>query len=248
MDSIISQNSKFRGPVDHKKIWSGNPGPHKGAHPVLAGKRIQPINTEAESTMAAFILLNKLLVCGSCGIFFFVPPFLSSMEGGSLGPNVSSFNLPLASPLGGLKCVINLNFSLCSKERLIIKKKDYFNLSKWTSVYITTKLSSDGYERDEVYTSFPWCHNPQLYHWVWKVLLSRGVASITVPGGQEFHFLHFSSNLNHFFLIFPLSSFFCPHFGPPGRRLPHKGPGYTTAFIMFELIEEWEETWYQGKY
>ena len=25
MDSIISQNSKFRGPVDHIKNWSGNP-------------------------------------------------------------------------------------------------------------------------------------------------------------------------------------------------------------------------------
>ena len=141
--------------------------------------------------------------------YFLLCTSLSSMEGGNLGPNVHSLDLPLASPLGERKWVINLKVFLCVRK--INHKKDYFNLSKWTSVYITTKLSSDGYERDEVYTSFPRCHNPQLYHWVWKVLLSRGVASITVPGGQEFHFLHFSSNLNHFFLFFPfllfLSSF-----------------------------------------
>ena len=44
----------------------------------------------------------------------------------------------------------------------------------------------------------------------------RAVASLTVPGGQEFHFpqinfSYFSSNFAHFL----------PHFGPPGGRLSH---------------------------
>ena len=32
--------------------------------------------------------------------------------------------------------------------------------------------------------------------------LSRAVASLTIPGGQEFHFPHFSSNFDKFFLFF----------------------------------------------
>ena len=34
-------------------------------------------------------------------------------------------------------------------------------------------------------------------------ITSRAVASLTVPGGQEFHFPHFSSNFDQFLLFFP---------------------------------------------
>ena len=50
----------------------------------------------------------------------------------------------------------------------------------------------------------------------------RAVASLTVLGGQEFHFPHFSSNPDQFF--FPSNfAHFLPHFGPPGGRLAHPG-------------------------
>ena len=52
----------------------------------------------------------------------------------------------------------------------------------------------------------------------------RAVASLTVPGGQEFHFPHFflwfQSNFSYFSSYF---TYFLPHFGPPGGRLPHPG-------------------------
>ena len=34
-------------------------------------------------------------------------------------------------------------------------------------------------------------------------MMNRGVASLTVPGGQEFYFPHFFSNFQHFFVFFP---------------------------------------------
>ena len=52
---------------------------------------------------------------------------------------------------------------------------------------------------------------------------SRAVASLTVPDGQEFHFPHFSSNFNHFFLKLYLfySSFWLSGWAscPPGKAL-----------------------------
>ena len=43
----------------------------------------------------------------------------------------------------------------------------------------------------------------------------RGVASLTIPGGQEFHF-HFSSNFYRLFLFFPKFSSFSSSFWPSG--------------------------------
>ena len=51
----------------------------------------------------------------------------------------------------------------------------------------------------------------------------RAVASLTVPGGQEFHFPNFSSNcdqFSYFSLNFP---HFLPHCGSPGGPLAHPG-------------------------
>ena len=52
----------------------------------------------------------------------------------------------------------------------------------------------------------------------------RPVASLTVPGGQGFHFPHFFLKIRSIFLIFPqtLLIFFLI-FGPPGGRLAHPG-------------------------
>ena len=54
----------------------------------------------------------------------------------------------------------------------------------------------------------------------------RAVASLTVPGGQEFHFPHFSSNFDQFYLfflkLFSFSSSFWPSgwaSRPPGKAL-----------------------------
>ena len=48
----------------------------------------------------------------------------------------------------------------------------------------------------------------------------RAVASLTVPGGQEFHFPQISINFSNFSsnLIY-----FLPHFGPPGGEVAHLG-------------------------
>ena len=61
---------------------------------------------------------------------------------------------------------------------------------------------------------------------------TRAVASLTVPGGQEFHFPHFSSNSDQFFLFFLkldlLSSSFWPSgwaSRPPGKALATPLPG-----------------------
>ena len=49
--------------------------------------------------------------------------------------------------------------------------------------------------------------------------LSRCVASLTVPDGQQFHFPHISSNFPNF----------CPHFGPPDGRV---GEALATALSL----------------
>ena len=52
----------------------------------------------------------------------------------------------------------------------------------------------------------------------------RAVASLTVPGGQEFHFPHFFLKSRLSFLIFPQTfTHFLPHFGPPGGQVAHPG-------------------------
>ena len=54
--------------------------------------------------------------------------------------------------------------------------------------------------------------------------LYRAVASLTVPGGQEFHFPHFFLKSRLSFLIFPQTfTHFLPHFGPSGGRVAHPG-------------------------
>ena len=48
-------------------------------------------------------------------------------------------------------------------------------------------------------------------------IVIRAIASLTVPGGQEFHFPHFFLKSRLSFLIFPQTfTHFLPHFGPPG--------------------------------
>ena len=45
---------------------------------------------------------------------------------------------------------------------------------------------------------------------------NRAVASLTAPGGQEFHFPHFSSNFDQFFLFFLKLYLFSSSFWPSG--------------------------------
>ena len=53
--------------------------------------------------------------------------------------------------------------------------------------------------------------------------LYRAIANLTVPGGQELHFPHFSSNLISFSCFSSSLTYFLPHFGSPGGRLAHLG-------------------------
>ena len=60
--------------------------------------------------------------------------------------------------------------------------------------------------------------------WTVKLLSGvalRAVASLTVPGGQEFHFPHFSSNFDKFFLFF-LKLFSFPSSFWPSRPHPQR--------------------------
>ena len=69
----------------------------------------------------------------------------------------------------------------------------------------------------------------------WKIFIHRylmyGISNDQrrsqppVPGGQEFHFPHFSSNFHHFFLFFLKFSTFLSSFWPSGGggRLAHPG-------------------------
>ena len=57
---------------------------------------------------------------------------------------------------------------------------------------------------------------------------SRAVASLTVPGGQEFLFPHFSQMLIIFSYFSSNVYNFLPHFGSPGGRVAHPGRPLTT--------------------
>ena len=60
----------------------------------------------------------------------------------------------------------------------------------------------------------------------------RAVANLSVPGGQELHFPHFSSNFDQFFLFFLKLDLFSSSFWfsgwatrPPGKALATPLPG-----------------------
>ena len=59
----------------------------------------------------------------------------------------------------------------------------------------------------------------------------RAVASLRVPGGQEFHFPYFSSYFDQFFLLFLKLVSFSSSFWPSGGRLAH--PGRPCAILHF---------------
>ena len=63
-------------------------------------------------------------------------------------------------------------------------------------------------------------------------IINRAVASLTVLGGQEFHFTHFSSKFDHFFLFFPqtLLIFFLILALRVGESPIREGPGYATDY------------------
>ena len=60
-----------------------------------------------------------------------------------------------------------------------------------------------------------------------SLIIGRAVASLTVPGGQEFRFKfpHFFPQISiNFSYFFPSNlTYFLPHFGPPGGRVAHPG-------------------------
>ena len=62
--------------------------------------------------------------------------------------------------------------------------------------------------------------------------MPRAVASLTTPGGQEFHFPQVSSYFDPFFLIFPqtLLIFFLIWALRVGESPTREGPGYATAY------------------
>ena len=73
------------------------------------------------------------------------------------------------------------------------------------------------------------CHKKTTFFFCWCQIISqdfwgmvdpRAVASLTVPGGHEFHFPHLLINFTYLSSNF---SHFLPHFGPPGGRVAHPG-------------------------
>ena len=60
---------------------------------------------------------------------------------------------------------------------------------------------------------------------------ARAVASLTIAGGQKFHFPHFPSNFDQVFLLFPqiFLIFFLTLALRVGESPTREGPGYTTG-------------------
>ena len=77
--------------------------------------------------------------------------------------------------------------------------------------------------------------NPPSAVWARSLLTgsveTRAIASLTVPGGQEFHFPHFSSNFDQIFVFFPqtLLIFFLILALRVGESPIREGPGYATG-------------------
>ena len=69
------------------------------------------------------------------------------------------------------------------------------------------------------------------------MIVNRAVASLTVPGGQEFHFPHFTSKLDKFFLFF-LKLYFFP-FSFWASRWASRPPGkaLATPLIVSDLAK-----------
>ena len=70
--------------------------------------------------------------------------------------------------------------------------------------------------------------------------MARAVASLTVLGGQEFHFSHFSLKIRSIFLIFPqtLLIFFQILALRVGESPIGEGPGYATAYGAERMSRE----------
>ena len=75
--------------------------------------------------------------------------------------------------------------------------------------------------------------------------LCRAVASLTVPGGQEFYFPHFFLKFRSIFLIFPqtLLIFFLILAIRVGESPTREGPGYATAFVDYLQELNWFQYW-----
>ena len=73
-------------------------------------------------------------------------------------------------------------------------------------------------------------------------MLIRAVASLTVPGGQDFHFPHSFLKFRSIFLIFPQTFliFFLILAFRVGDSPTRKGPGYVTdAYIIEKVLIVW---------
>ena len=106
--------------------------------------------------------------------------------------------------------------------------------------WITLTLSCDTlYDTFPMVTSYSWTWIWNCYKFYWKgvqnlSIIYRAVASLTVPGGQEFHFPPFFLKFWSIFLIFPqtLLIFFLILALRVGDSPTREGPGYATDYIL----------------
>ena len=63
------------------------------------------------------------------------------------------------------------------------------------------------------------------------MLRARAVASLTVPGGQEFHFPHFPSNFDQFLFFFLKLYLFSSSHGPSGWASRPPGKALATPLL-----------------
>ena len=78
---------------------------------------------------------------------------------------------------------------------------------------------------------------------VFKFEVGRAVASLTAPGGQEFHFPHFSSNFDQFFLFFLKLYLFSSSFWPSGWASRPPGKALATPLevgLLFDIVIEYQ--------
>ena len=112
-----------------------------------------------------------------------------------------------------------------------VKHFKHFIRPDWICICLMTKDAVIGNDLHDLGLATIWC-----LVGVINLVLSRAVASLTVLGGQEFHFPHFSSNFDQFFLFFLKLYLFSSSFWPSGWA---EGPGYATdtkLYVQFASI------------
>ena len=135
-----------------------------------------------------------------------------------------------------------------NSETLKISLEKNLPPGREVGIFFATKSGKNGKAMPQNHVGCDWVIYPECYDKgnvlarCFEVRINaylRAVASLTVPGGQEFHFPHFSSNFDQLFLFFLNHYLFFSSFWPSGwaTRPPKKALATPLAYLM--LVPEY---------